>query len=61
MDDYLEIFVVIYDKHFFSQYSFWRPYVEQVIYCYLDCGNLNNGFARMNCRLQSVILPSVSY
>ncbi len=22
------------------QYGFWRPYVEQVIYRYLDCGNL---------------------
>jgi hypothetical protein len=22
-----------------------RPYVEQVVYRYLDCGNLHNGFA----------------
>ena len=25
------------------------PYAQQVIYRYLDCGNLHNGFARMKC------------
>jgi len=34
------------DEHFSRQYGFWRPYVEQVIYRYLDCGDLHNGFAR---------------
>ena len=38
-----------------SKDGFWRPYVEQVIYRYLDCGNLNNGSATLNYRLQSVI------
>jgi hypothetical protein len=35
-----------YDKYLFRQYGFYRPYVEQVIYRYLDCGDLHNGFAR---------------
>jgi len=27
------------------QYGFWRPYVPQVLYRYLDCGDIHNGFA----------------
>jgi len=45
VEDYFETFVGIYDKHFSKQYGFYRLYVEQGIYRYLDCGNLNNGFA----------------
>jgi len=52
VEDYFETFVGIYDEHFSRQYGFWRPYVEQVICRYLDCGNLHNGFARVKCRLQ---------
>jgi hypothetical protein len=40
----------IYDEHFSRQYGFWRPYVEQVIYRYLNCGDLHNGFARVKCK-----------
>jgi hypothetical protein len=40
-----QTFVGIYDEHFSRQYGFWRPYIEQVIYRYLDCGDLHNGFA----------------
>ena len=43
-------FVEIYDDHFSRQYGFWRPYVEQVIYRYLDCGDLHKGFARVKCK-----------
>ena len=37
----------IYDEHISRQYGFWRSYVERVIYRYLDCGDLHNGFARV--------------
>ncbi|OHE24720.1 MAG: hypothetical protein A2Z43_00425 [Syntrophobacterales bacterium RBG_19FT_COMBO_59_10] len=46
VEDYFETFVRIYDEHFSRQYGFWRPYLEKVIYRYLDCGGLHNGFAR---------------
>jgi hypothetical protein len=49
VEDYFETFVGIYDEHFSRQYGFWRSYVEQVIYRYLDCGDLHNGFARVKC------------
>jgi len=38
-------FALIYDDRFERQYGFFRPYVKQVIYHYLDCGVLKNGFA----------------
>ena len=36
VEDYFETFLGIYDEHFSRQYGFWRPYVERVIYRYLD-------------------------
>ena len=36
VEDYFEHFVRIYDEYFSRQYGFWRPYVQQVIYRYLD-------------------------
>jgi len=36
VEDYFETFVQIYDEQFSRQYDFWRPYIEQVIYRYLD-------------------------
>jgi len=50
VDDYFETFVRVYDEHFSRQYGFWRPYVLQVIYRYLDCGDIHNGFARVKCK-----------
>ena len=59
VEDYFETFVQGYDEQFSRQYVFWRPYVEQVIYRYLDCGDLQHGFARVKCRLQVVIITSI--
>ncbi|MBM4314058.1 MAG: hypothetical protein FJ122_09090 [Deltaproteobacteria bacterium] len=50
VEDYFETFVGRYDEHFSRQYGFWRPYIEKVIFRYLDCGDLNNGFARVECK-----------
>jgi len=45
-----ETFPQIYDDHFTRRYGFWRPYLENVIYRYLDCGDMHNGFARVKCK-----------
>jgi len=50
VEDYFETFVRVYDEYFSRQYGFWRPYIERVIYRYLDCGDLHNGFARVKCK-----------
>jgi len=50
VEDYFEIFLREYDDRFSRQYGFWRPYIEKVIYRYLDCGDLRHGFARVRCK-----------
>ena len=47
VEDHFESFVKVYEEHFERPYGFWRPYLQKVIYRYLDCGNLHNGFARV--------------
>jgi len=49
VEDHFEVFEQVYDDRFERQYGFFRPYVRQVIYRYLDCGVLANGFARVRC------------
>jgi hypothetical protein len=49
VEDHLETFEQVYDDRFPKQYGFLRPYVKNVIYRYLDCGILKNGFARVSC------------
>ena len=50
VEDHFEAFVQIYDDRFSRQYGLWRPYLEKVIYRYLDCGDPHNGFARVKCK-----------
>jgi hypothetical protein len=50
VEDYFETLVRDYDEHFSRDYGFWRPYIEKVIYRYLDCGDLSHGFARVKCK-----------
>ena len=49
VEDHFETLEQVYDERFSRQYGFFRPYVRQVIYRYLDCGILHNGFARVRC------------
>ena len=49
VEDNFETFPLVFDERFEWQYGFFRSYVKQVIYRYLDCGVLKNGFARVQC------------
>lgn len=49
VEDHFETFEQVYDDRFPKQYGFLRLYVKNVIYRYLDCGILKNGFARVKC------------
>ncbi len=40
----------VWDDKYERQYGFWRPYVMDVILKYLDCGDLQYGFARVKCK-----------
>ncbi|MFZ3103678.1 MAG: hypothetical protein WA096_03085 [Smithella sp.] len=54
VEDYFETFVQEYDDRFARQYGFRRPYLEKVIYRYLDCGDLSHGFARVKLVLDLI-------
>ena len=49
IEDNFERLEQVYDERFAKQYGFFRPYVRHVIYRFLDCGILHNGFARVRC------------
>jgi hypothetical protein len=50
VEEHFERFEQVYDDRFAKQYGFFRSYVKMVIYRYLDCGILHNGFARVRCK-----------
>ncbi|SNT25509.1 Putative transposase, partial [Anaerovirgula multivorans] len=39
----------VWEERYQSKYGFWRPYITNVIYRYLDCGDPHFGFARVKC------------
>ncbi len=39
----------VWDDLYAPRYGFWRPYITDVIYRWLDCGDLRCGFARIRC------------
>jgi len=39
----------VWEERYQPKYGFWRPYVMNVIYRYLDCGDPHFGFARVRC------------
>jgi hypothetical protein len=49
VEDHFETFERVYEERFERAYGFYRPYLRSVIYRYLDCGVLCNGFARVRC------------
>ena len=49
VEDHFETFERVYEERFERAYGFYRSYLRSVIYRYLDCGVLRNGFARVRC------------
>jgi len=38
------------EERFEKRYAFWRGFVDSVVACYLDCGTVEAGFARLKCQ-----------
>jgi len=51
VEDTLEEFEQVYDERLTTKYGFFLAYEKQVIYRYLDCGILYNGFDRVICKV----------
>ncbi|MDR1088373.1 MAG: transposase zinc-binding domain-containing protein [Coriobacteriales bacterium] len=49
VDDYFETLERVWAERYLERYGFWRAHFMRVIWDYLDCGNLHNGFARIRC------------
>ena len=51
-------FEQVYEERFERAYGFYRPYLRSVIYRYLNCNILRNGFARVRCAECSMHISS---
>jgi ribosomal protein S27E len=50
VQDHFEQLEMHWPQRYASRYGFWRPYVTDVVYRYLECGDLHFGFARVKCQ-----------
>ncbi len=48
VENHFEELEGVWDDRYESRFGFWRPYIMDVIFKYLDCGDLHSGFAVMN-------------
>jgi hypothetical protein len=48
IEDNYETFERVYERKYQEKFGYLRQIVSKVIYQYLDCGILHNGFARIN-------------
>ncbi|MDI6794950.1 MAG: hypothetical protein QME81_19130, partial [bacterium] len=49
IENNFEEFIQVYPDRFESRYGYYRPVITEVIYKYLDSGDLSRGFARVRC------------
>jgi len=49
IEDNYEEFEKVYDIKYQEKFGYFRQVISKVIYQYLDCGILANGFARVRC------------
>lgn len=49
VEENFEVLERVWDDRYQNTYGYWRSHILDVIYDYLDCGNLHLGFARVKC------------
>jgi hypothetical protein len=47
--DHFEVFALVHEERFEASDGPLRPVVRKVVNQFLDCGRLENGFARVRC------------
>ena len=53
VEAHFEDLAAVWDDRYVRKYGFWRPYVMEVIYRYLNCGDYHFGFARVKAPIMS--------
>jgi hypothetical protein len=46
---HVDVFLGQYEKCYRKRYGFLRPIIPEVVNKFLDCGDLEHGFARIRC------------
>jgi hypothetical protein len=49
LDRHFDEFQRVYHDRFGQRYGPWRPVVPRTVQCFLGCGDLREGFARVRC------------
>lgn len=49
IEDHFEQVKGVWEEKYQRTYGFWRSFIKDVIYKYLDCGDFHFGFARVRC------------
>ncbi len=55
LDEHFDEFEERYDELFSRDYGYYRPVISHVVRKFLDCGDLQQGFARIRCPDCSVL------
>jgi len=50
VQDHYEKLKSVWEERYQQGFGYWRSFVTDVIYKYLECGDLHFGFARVKCR-----------
>jgi len=49
IEEHFEELEGVWEERYQKEYGYWRSHIIEVIYKYLDCGDLHVGFARVKC------------
>jgi hypothetical protein len=52
-------FQAVYEERYQSRHGYLRPIIPEVVNKFMDCGDLERGFARDNCRLKYRMLVKI--
>jgi len=49
LDQHFDTFLASYEQRFQPRYGYLRPIIPEVVSKFMDCGDLEHGFARVRC------------
>ena len=49
VEEFYPRFKAVYQERYQERYGFWRPAIDTAVEKFLECGDLQHGFARVRC------------